>query len=169
MEYFDVYDNHQRRTGKILPRGTALKNGENKLVVSACLFNSKGELLIQKRSKNKAQFPDYWDKSVAGGIIAGETSAQAIEREIEEELGIKINMTNKRVGLQTSWSHGWGDIYFVDCEIEIKQLNIRTEEVEEVRWVNEEELNQLIDEGKFIPYFYAKQLFKIHSIDEEYV
>ena len=53
------------------------------------IFNSKGELLIQQRSKTKRVYPGLYDTSVSGTVRAGETYEEAIARETYEELGIK--------------------------------------------------------------------------------
>ncbi len=51
-------------------------------------YNSKGEILLQLRAKNKRTFPDKWDLSVAGHISASEEPIDSALREIEEEVGL---------------------------------------------------------------------------------
>ena len=53
------------------------------------VFNSRGELYLQKRSPNKDIQPGKWDTSVGGHVAAGESFECAAYRELEEELGIK--------------------------------------------------------------------------------
>lgn len=57
-------------------------------VVHLHIFNSKGELYMQKRSLNKDVQPGKWDSSVAGHIDLGETPEIAVMREAGEELSI---------------------------------------------------------------------------------
>jgi mutator protein MutT len=52
------------------------------------VFNSREELILQKRSMNKDVAAGKWDTSVGGHVNAGETPGQAVRREMEEELGI---------------------------------------------------------------------------------
>lgn len=51
------------------------------------LYNSKGELLIQKRSE-KVSRPGKWDHSAAGHVDEGEDYKTAAYRELKEELGV---------------------------------------------------------------------------------
>src|SRR5208282_2515326 len=57
-------------------------------VVHVLVFNSSGELLLQKRSLSKDVQPGKWDTSVGGHVSAGEDIYSAVYREMEEELGV---------------------------------------------------------------------------------
>lgn len=58
------------------------------MVVHVLVFNSRGELLLQKRSMDKDVAPGKWDTSVGGHVNSGESLTDAVKREMEEELGI---------------------------------------------------------------------------------
>jgi len=58
--------------------------------VHILLFNSSGELFLQKRSMNKDEQPGKWDSSAAGHVDSGEDYLQCAERELDEELGIVV-------------------------------------------------------------------------------
>jgi isopentenyldiphosphate isomerase len=58
--------------------------------VHILLFNSKGELFLQKRSMSKDEQPGKWDSSAAGHVDSGETYIDCAQREIAEELGIVV-------------------------------------------------------------------------------
>ncbi|GAB5045901.1 NUDIX hydrolase [Thermodesulfovibrio sp. TK110] len=57
-------------------------------VVHVLVFNSKGELLLQKRASHKDVAPGKWDTSVGGHIKPGENILIAAKREMLEELGV---------------------------------------------------------------------------------
>jgi|SRR5208282_4903582 len=57
-------------------------------VVHVLVFNSLGELLLQKRSMSKDVEPGKWDTSVGGHVSAAEEISSAVDREMKEELGI---------------------------------------------------------------------------------
>ncbi len=57
-------------------------------VVHLHVFNSAGELYLQKRPAWKDIQPGKWDTAVGGHIDYGETPEDALLREVREELGI---------------------------------------------------------------------------------
>jgi 8-oxo-dGTP pyrophosphatase MutT (NUDIX family) len=59
------------------------------------VFNSRGELYVQKRTLTKDVFPGYFDVAAGGVVLAGETYEQGAERELEEEMGIRSTPLNR--------------------------------------------------------------------------
>ena len=57
-------------------------------VVHLHVFNSAGDLYLQKRSMTKDIQPGKWDTAVGGHIDYGEKVEEALFREVREELGI---------------------------------------------------------------------------------
>ena len=77
MEMVDLYDENRLPLGRTAERYAPKGEGEYRVVVHICVFDSRGRLLIQQRSREKAVWPEAWDVSAAGGVDAGETSRQA--------------------------------------------------------------------------------------------
>ena len=90
MEFFDIYDAYGNKTGRQVPHGYKLQDGEYRFISHLLIFNSKNELLIQKRAEDKYDWPGYYDLSAGGGVNAGETSYQAAKRECKEEYHGKL-------------------------------------------------------------------------------
>lgn len=150
MEYWDIYDSRRRKTGKTVQRGTPLLPGEYHLVVHICLFGSDGRMLIQRRQPFKAGFPGLWDLSATGSAVAGEDSAQAAQRELSEELGVRIDFADIRPYITFYREYGFVDVYVLTADPGV--LCLQEEEVIEARFATEEEICALIDAGDFVPF-----------------
>lgn len=88
-EWFPIVNEDGKETGKALR--SVCHDGKSMLlhpVVHLHLFNAKGELFLQKRSKTKDIQPGKWDTSVGGHVSVGETPDDALARETREELGL---------------------------------------------------------------------------------
>ena len=94
-EMFPVVDEE----GNIIAAATRgeCHNGSKLLhpVIHLHVFNSKGELYLQKRPDWKDIQPGKWDTSVGGHIDLGESVDIALRRETQEELGITDFMPEK--------------------------------------------------------------------------
>ena len=53
------------------------------------VFNSAGEVYVQKRTQTKDVFPGYYDPAAGGVVLAGESYLEGARRELEEEMGIR--------------------------------------------------------------------------------
>ena len=89
MEWNDVYDANRQLTGRVHRRGTPWKDGEYGLVVCVWVYDGEGNLLLTRRAKGKS-FAGTWENS-GGAARAGESSRQAIARELFEETGIQAD------------------------------------------------------------------------------
>ncbi len=162
-ELWDIYDVDRVLTGKTHVRGNPLGKNEYHLVVHICIFNSKNELLIQKRQPWKEGWPDMWDLSAAGSALAGESSIMAAERETREELGYELDLTGERPYFTFNFIGGFDDFYLVKRDVELSRLTPQYEEVQAVKWAGKEEVFQLAREGKFVPYYFLDVLFEMRG------
>ncbi len=153
MEKWDLYDVHRNKLNKTMLRGEKTPKNEYRIVVHACIFNTKGEMLIQQRQSDKESFPNMWDLTVGGSVLSGETSQEGIEREILEEIGVKIDLSMTRPHYTINVGEWFNDIYLINQDIEEKDIILQEEEVKAVKWADLKEVERLLDEGLFIPYF----------------
>lgn len=158
MELWDIYDIDRVRTGRVAQRGKpasegGMGEGEYHLVVHICVFNGRGQLLLQQRQKDKEGYPNLWDVSAAGSALAGENSAAAASRELREELGLVHDFTKERPFWTTHFERGFDDWYFIRMEADISDLRLQPEEVQDARWADLAEIERMLDSGEMVPYY----------------
>ena len=85
-EIFDVVNERDEVIG-CAPRGEVHRLGLPHRAVHVLVFNSRGELFLQKRSLRKDREPGVWDSSSSGHLDSGEDYDAAAARELCEELG----------------------------------------------------------------------------------
>ena len=152
MELVDLYDENRVPLGRVAGRHAKKAPGEYRMGVHVCVFNSLGQLLIQRRSPEKTVWPELWDVSVGGGVDAGETSRQGAEREVLEELGYDLDLTGLRPAVTVNFEGGFDDFFVVTRDLDLRDLRLQKEEVSDVRWVTLEDAMAMLDSGAFIPY-----------------
>lgn len=125
------------------------------------VFNSNGDVLLQKRSANKKLWPNLWDLTAGGHILAGEFGITALIREIKEEIGIDVEEKDIRylVGSRSEDIIGdtinkhFNECYIVNKSIDIKDVTLQLEEVSDIRWFTKEEiLNRINNNYEGITY-----------------
>lgn len=166
MELWDVYDINRDKTGQTAVRGEGLPEGCYHLVVHVCILGSDGRMLIQQRQPFKHGFSNMWDVSCGGSALSGETSAQAAMREAFEEIGVKLDLNGVRPHYSVSFDEGYDDWYVVKADPDIGSLKLQYEEVQAVRWADEDEIFAMMDSGAFIPYFKGFISTIFHTADQ---
>ncbi len=89
-EPFDVV-NQRDEVITQLPRHEVHRRRLFHRAVHILVFNSKGDIYVQRRSPTKDTYPNRWTTSCSGHVDAGETYSTAAIRELGEELGIRID------------------------------------------------------------------------------
>ena len=152
MELMDIYDEERQRTGRTMERSQEPAPGDHRTVVHLCVFNAAGELLIQRRSEEKFTYPLRWDVTAAGAVAAGETSRQAAERELREELGYSLSLSGVRPVMTVNFPGGFDDFFVVEREISLQELTLQTEEVCDAAWVSLAEAERMVMNKTFCTY-----------------
>jgi len=146
MEYLDILDKKGSKTGDSKSYDEVHEKGFIHRTVHIWILNSKKELLIQKREKNRRAYPSHWDISAAGHISAGQTSLEAAQRETKEELGIEISSSEfqylftveEHIILNdgTYINNEFQDVFMVRKDLDILQIKLIDGEVEAVRFLS---------------------------------
>jgi len=164
MEYFDLYDKNGKKLNEIKLRSEVHRDGDWHHAVDIWILNSHRELLLQKRSKQKESFPGLWEVSCSGHISAGEESRTSALREIKEEIGLDVTeeelkflFTSKESCVTnngTFINNEFKDVYLVEKDVEIKDLNLDLSEVSEVKFMKIEDLKHCIESNdkNFVPH-----------------
>lgn len=149
-EKIDIYDENSRRTGKIVPKETPLKESEYRMAVGIWIQDSRGNIFLTKRSMEKSYAPGKWENP-AGHVQAGETPEHAVVRELWEETGIRAAEEQLTfLGASRAWPY-LGRDYGVRLEVELKDVKFQRGETCDAKWVGFEEFVRMIKDGKFPP------------------
>lgn len=164
-EIWDLYDENRELLGKDHVRGEQLPIGGYHLVVHVWIRNSKGEYLIAQRSANRPTFPLMWE-CVDGSVVKGEDSLQGVLREVKEEVGIDLLPEKGQVVLSDIKKIEFGkvvnkivDVWLFDYDGEVDLGNATTDEVEQVDWMNREQIKELFEHNMFVEtleYFFTE-------------
>ena len=165
MEFWDIYDENKQLTGRTMKRNDwCLKEGEYHLTVLGVIARPDGTFLITKRVMTKAWAPGWWEVS-GGGVQAGESSEEAVRREVKEETGLDVrNAEGRYVFTYKRVNPDEGDNYFVDVyrfvmDIDEKDVSFQEAEIDGYMFATREQIESFAKEGKFLHYDSIKQVF----------
>ena len=167
MEFWDIYDREKKLTGRTMKRNDwCLKEGEYHLTVLGVIARSDGKFLITKRVMTKAWAPGWWEVS-GGAAMAGETSEEAVKREIKEETGLDV--TDFEGGYLFSYKRenpDEGDNYFVDIyrfkgDFNENDLTLQEAETDGYMFATAQEIKELGERGIFLHYDSIKRAFEM--------
>lgn len=167
MEYWDIYDADKKVTERKMKRNAwCLKDGEYHLTVLGVIARKNGTFLITKRVMTKAWAPGWWEVS-GGAAQAGETSEEAVRREVKEETGLDVReaeggylFTYKRE------NPGEGDNYFVDVyrfvmDVKEEDLHLQEEETDGYMFATLEQIKEFAEQGIFLHYDSIRKAFDL--------
>src|SRR5215204_2411337 len=95
-EIFDVVNELDEVIGKELRREVH-RRGLKHRAIHVLVFNSSGEVFLQKRSMTKDTFPGAWDSSASGHLDCGEDYDACAIREAREEIGLRLDNCPERL------------------------------------------------------------------------
>lgn len=114
------------------------------------VFNRDGELLMTKRSADKRFFPSYWSIVLGGHVPSGYDYEEALEKEMEEELGVlgdyeEVGSFKKDIEEEKE------NVKLYRAFVDPKDIELSPEEFEEGRFIDPDELRSKMDQKDFLP------------------
>lgn len=110
----------------------------HKYIGVAVIWNDRGQILIDKR-RQSGSMAGLWEFP-GGKIEPGETVEACIKREIQEELGIEIEVGDRLMVVEHIYSQFGVTLTVHHCHNAIGEP--QPIECDEVRWVNLDELDR---------------------------
>ena len=154
-EYIDILNSEGQPTGKSCLKDEAHQQGWFHPTVHVWFYTASPALLLQKRSLSKQTFPGFWDVSVAGHVSAGESILEGALREVKEEIGLDIKISDL-IPLDIRKNTNRFENGVIDCEFQhvflvnltsdISQLRVQEDEVDAVRLFTFEELQNCMQQ-----------------------
>lgn len=145
-ELNDIYDKNRKPTGRVHVRGTPWRFGEYGLVVCVWIYDGKGKLLLTKRAPEKS-FGGTWENT-GGAARAGESSLQAIAREVFEETGIRADESEFSILGATTRRRLHFDHYCLKCPVSLDDVVLQPGETVDAGWFTFTEVHSLIRKHK---------------------
>ena len=165
IEFWDIYDKDKNLTGRTMKRNDfRLADDEYHLTVLGVVCRPDGKYLITKRVMTKRWAPGWWEVS-GGGVMAGETSRQAVVREVSEETG--LDLSKAKIDYLFDYHRenpGEGDNYFVDIyrvmlDFTEEDVHIQSEETDGFMLADLDQIKAFANEGIFLHYDSIKEAF----------
>lgn len=169
-EMIDVLDENGVKTGEVLTRKEVHKQGLWHKIIVIAIIDKDNQILMQQRSFTKDTNPGQWDISAAGHVSAGQAPLEAAVREINEEVGIRVEdkdlnyiLTYKK---ESYVREDYKDKQIFDCyiakvkEIDMDKIILQESEVADAKLVTKEEFKNMVESGNMVkrPEFYKALL-----------
>lgn len=168
MEYWDIYDRNKQLTGRRMKRNDwTMKDGDYHLSVLGVVRRSDGKFLITRRKLDKQWAPGWWEVP-GGGVQAGESSLEAVIREIREETGLDVRGCKGGFAFDYHRDNpGEGDNYFVDVylfEKDFEEKDLILQETETIGGMaaSHQLIKALAQEGVFLHYDSIRKVFEMN-------
>jgi len=143
MEFNDIYDKDRNLTGRRHRRGTIWRKGEYGFVVCVWVYDGNGKLLLTRRAPEKT-FAGTWENS-GGAVKAGESSLQAITRELREETGIHARPEEFELLQSCRDKNCHYDFYCLHRDIPIEKVVLQPGETDGAMWVTFAQVHEMIE------------------------
>lgn len=151
-ELCDAIYEDESPAGFLLARNTPIPEGIYHLVVEVLVRHTSGDFLLMQRSMEKKQAPGLYEASAGGSALAGETSLEAVKRELFEETGISegnFSFESRHVYPEL---HSIFHCYLCETSQDPDSILLQEGETIDYRWMKKEEFLRFLDSPQMLPY-----------------
>lgn len=150
MEYVDIVDENEVKTGQGLSIKDVHKKGLWHRSAGTLIFNNKlTKVLLSQRSKDNYYFPMQWDITASGHLSLGEAPLTCAKREFKEELGLDPKKYKFEFISTFQFQKKYKDIlnnefihlYAIKESIPIDKI-VLNDEINSVKWFTKEEIEE---------------------------
>jgi isopentenyl-diphosphate delta-isomerase len=138
-----LVDKNDNQVG-LMPKLEAHEKGLLHRAFSIFIFNSRYELLLQKRASSKYHSGGLWTNTCCSHPREGEDTLDAANRRLDEEMGIKTSLRKVydfiyKAELDNQLTeHEFDHVFYGVCDRDPK---LNKDEAEDFKWVDMETLN----------------------------
>lgn len=164
VEKWDLYDENRIALNKTHIRGIPMEEGEYHIVTDIWTVNSNNKILITQRHPNKV-YGMLWE-CTGGAALAGESSEESALRELEEEVGLRVEKEEIRLIHTVKVKDRFVDTYITVQDVNEKDLILQPDEVIDAKFISFDELVVMWQSGLVLP----RMRFSLYrDIIEEFV
>jgi isopentenyl-diphosphate delta-isomerase len=144
-DIFDIVNERDQVTGRA-PRSEVHARGLLHRAVHVLVFNSRGEIFLQKRSMKKDRQPGVWDSSCSGHVDSGEDYDETALRELGEEIGLHLTTPPQRLfKIDACFATDAEFVWVYRCENE-GPFQLHPDEIETGDWFASNRVSKWIEE-----------------------
>jgi isopentenyldiphosphate isomerase len=144
-EIFDVVNERDEVIDR-KPRSDVHRLGLLHRAVHVLVYNSRGQIFLQKRSMKKDRQPGVWDSSSSGHVDSGEDYDATAVREVWEEIGLRLAKVPKRLfKIDARPETDQEFVWVYRCESE-GPFKLDPDEIDQGDWFSPEEVSRWVAE-----------------------
>lgn len=153
MDRIDLYDERKKIVKACMFDKGYIPEGLYYYTVHVWIYNCRCGFLIQQRSRFVKKLPGLWT-TTSGTVLHSETPIVTAKREVQEELGIKIDIENLELVYQYRKDQHFVDVFYIEVDIKSNELKLQKSEVENIKFASNTEIQNMVKKGEFYKYIY---------------
>lgn len=143
VEILDIVDENDKIIGSA-PRSEVHRLGLKHRAVHILVFNSNGQIFLQKRSMKKDRCAGLWDSSASGHLDHLEDYDRCARRELNEELGIAEDVKLIKFLKLNASPETDNEFVWIYTAVYNGEIHINLDEISEGKWFYPEEIDEWI-------------------------